>query len=161
MLAGPDPVVAALAAGDVASTHNLMAAAARAPCAAAAAARRSFTCAAELGCGSIVRAGPVAGRAAERVGSQGWSSGWGWQLAACGWTPQGCWFACFRSQVVISHCRRVYSVVSPYAVRSRQAGRSVVVSWSVSGKFTRECAHARIGTKMPALEAHGRAVPMR
>ena len=89
MLAGPDPVVPALAAGDVASTHNLMAAAARAPCAAAAAARRSFTCAAELGCGSIVRAGPVAGQAAGRVGSQGWPSGWGWQLAACGWSPQG------------------------------------------------------------------------
>ena len=51
MLAGPDPVVAALAAGDVASTHNLMASASRAPLAAVAAAGRSFICAADLGCG--------------------------------------------------------------------------------------------------------------
>ena len=73
---------------------------------------------------------------------------------------KGCWFACFRSLVVISQCRRVYSVVSPCSVRSRQAGCSVVVSWSVSGK-SHVSAHARIGTKMPALEAHGCAVPMR
>ena len=64
MLAGMDPMVAALAAGDAASTPDMMAAASRASLAAAAAARQGFTARSPRCSWATVWAGWVAGQAA-------------------------------------------------------------------------------------------------